>query len=90
MMKTLHRALCSASRWGCVPPRERGAAMLAPSAEEEVPAATTVPEEDLEQLSIENGTIAYSTATGTGTVRFTPSSDAAYTLENATDIAPPL
>ena len=87
MMKTLHRALMLCLTLGLCAAAGTGAAMLAPSAEEEVPAATTVPEEDLEQLSIENGTIAYSTATGTGTVRFTPSSDAAYTLENATDIA---
>ena len=58
-----------------------------PPPKRKCPPATTVPEEDLEQLSIENGTIAYATATGTGTVRFTPSEDASYTLNDATDIA---
>ena len=87
MMKTLRRALMLCLTLGICAAAGTGAAMLAPAAEEEVPAATTVPEEDLEQLSIENGTIAYATATGTGTVRFTPSEDASYTLNDATDIA---
>lgn len=72
MMKTLHRALMLCLTLGLCAAAGTGAAMLAPSAEEEVPAATTVPEEDLEQLSIENGTIAYSTATGTGHRAFHP------------------
>ena len=44
MMKTLRRALMLCLTLGICAAAGTGAAMLAPAAEEEVPAATTVPE----------------------------------------------
>lgn len=65
-----------------------GLLFLSANAEDTVSSATTVPDSELVQLSIDNGTIAYSTATSNGIVRLTvdpDGSDAA--LTNATDIA---
>lgn len=88
MMKPLRRALMLCLTLGVCAFAGAGTAMLSSSAEEEVPSATTVPDEKLEQLDIDGGVIAYSTSTGTGTVRFTPSAgEGNYTLTDATDIA---
>lgn len=46
---------------------------------------TTVPEKDLRQLKIENGTFAYAKSTGNKTVRFTV--NGTYTLNSVTDFA---
>lgn len=51
----------------------------------EVPSRTTLQDEDLQMLEIDNGTFFYSKVKGTVTGRYTPTSD--YTLEDVTDIA---
>ena len=63
--------------------------MHASAAEGDVPSATTVPEEKLEQLSMDNGTLLYAMGTGTKTVQFKPTAESGgdYSLANATDLA---
>ena len=90
MMKTLRKSLIACLAFACMLTAVLGGVFFvgASAAEGDVPSATTVPEEELEQLSIENGTIAYATGTGTATLRFTPAgADGDYTLANATDLA---
>lgn len=93
MTKTLRRALIACLATLCLLAALLGGGMMfmrASAAGEDVPAATTVPENELEQLSIENGVISrITTASGTSTVRFTPASESGddYTLTDATDLA---
>lgn len=93
MTKTLRRALIACLATLCLLAALLGGGALfmrASAADGDIPAATTVPENELEQLSMENGVISYSTsASGNSTVRFTPTADSGdnYTLANATDLA---
>ena len=90
MMRTLRRTLIACFAFVCMLSALLGGVFFvgASAAEGDIPSATTVPEDELKQLSIDNGVIAYATATGTATVRFTPAgTDGNYSLENATDLA---
>ena len=69
--------------------------MRASAADGDIPAATTVPEDELEQLSMENGVAGKAVASSSSapnnvaTIRYTPTADSGddYTLADATDIA---
>lgn len=90
MMRTLRRTLIACFAFVCMLSALLGGVFFvgASAAEGDIPSATTVPEDELKQLSIDNGVIAYATGTGTATVRFTPAgTDGNYSLENATDLA---
>lgn len=93
MMRTLRRALIACLATLCLLAALLGGGMMymrASAADGDVPSATTVPEDELKQLSMENGVISYSvSASGNSTVRFMPTADSGddYTLANATDLA---
>ena len=92
MMRTLRKTLIAGlAGLGLLSALMGGGMMLmrASAADGDVPSATTVPESELEQLSMENGTIVYTTGTGTKTVQFKPTAESGddYSLANATDLA---
>lgn len=91
MMRTLRKTLIAGLAGLGLLSALMGGMMLmrASAADGDVPSATTVPESELEQLSMENGTIVYTTGTGTKTVQFKPTAESGddYSLANATDLA---
>lgn len=88
-MKTIRRTCLAILAGACALLTFVGGLAIVKASAAEVPSATTVPTESLEQLSIASGKIVYSTSTGTKTVHYTPSEEEGvdYTLANATDLA---
>ena len=93
MMRTLRKTLIACLAGLCLLAALLGGGMLfmrASAADGDVPSATTVPESELKQLSIDDGTILYVPSdTYSRTVRFAPTAESGddYTLANATDLA---
>ena len=98
MTKTLRRALIACLATLCLLAALLGGGMMfmrASAADGDIPAATTVPEDELEQLSMENGVAGKAVASSSSapnnvaTIRYTPTADSGddYTLADATDIA---
>ncbi|MDD6995090.1 MAG: InlB B-repeat-containing protein [Candidatus Borkfalkiaceae bacterium] len=83
------KKMCVAFLAACMSVASFGALHAAKTASAEAPQVsdylTEVPEKDLQQLQIENGTFAYAKSTGNKTVRFTV--NGSYTLSSVTDFA---